>query len=51
MSLAPSAFGTSPKFGMKSLCTIQNSGIEFGRGWEGAGVRVLMRNYVIREVS
>ncbi len=51
MSLTPSAFGTSPKFDMRNLYTIQNSGVEFGGGWEGAGVRATVRNYAIREVS
>ncbi len=37
MSFTPSArkAGTSPKFDMKNLDVIQNSGIEFGGGWEG----------------
>jgi hypothetical protein len=32
MSLTPSAFGTSPKFDVKSLYAIQNSWVEFGEG-------------------
>jgi hypothetical protein len=51
MSLTPSAVGTSPKFEVKSLYAIQNSTVEFGGGWEGAGVSVIMRNYVVGKVS
>jgi hypothetical protein len=60
MSLTPSAspalasgasVGTSPKFDVKSLYAIQNSRVEFGGGWEGVGIRVTMRNYVVGKVS
>jgi hypothetical protein len=51
MSLTPSAFGISPKFDVKSLYAIQNSRVEFGGGWEGVGIRVTMRNYVVGKVS
>jgi hypothetical protein len=51
MSLAPSACGTSPKFEVKNVHVIQNSSVEFGGGWEGAGVRFTMRNYVVGKVS
>jgi len=36
MLLAPTAFGTSPKFDIEKFDANQDFGVEFGGGWEGA---------------
>jgi hypothetical protein len=41
MLLAPSAFGTSPKFDKKILYANYDFGVEFWGGWVGANAALL----------